>query len=143
MHEFKAVKVISQPLHVLFDIVRDIEKYPEFVPWCLEAKVLTEEGNEMTAQLKVGTSFISESYTSNITLTPLKRIESTCHSGPLKSLKNTWEFQDLDGKTEVTLVCSFELSSFILNVMMSKFVQDIGSKMIAAFEKRAHAYGEK
>jgi coenzyme Q-binding protein COQ10 len=137
MIEFKATKILPVKIENLFKIVEDIEKYPEFVPWCLGAKVIERGENTLKAQLSVGTSLLSDTYISHVVLTPPFSIESTCDSGPLKSLKNVWEFKETPQGTQTTLTCTFELSSFFLNALMSRLVKDIGSKMIDAFEKRA------
>ena len=141
MIEFKSTKLISIPLEDLFEIVKDVEKYPEFVPWCLESKILEKQDTFMKVQLKVGTGMLTDSYISDVTLIPYSKIESTCNCGPLKSLKNTWDFQKTPEGTNVTLTCTFELSSFFLNSLMKKFIQDIGEKMIQAFQERAKKSG--
>jgi coenzyme Q-binding protein COQ10 len=136
MIEFKAIKILNVPIETLFNIVADIDQYPQFVPWCLGAVVI-KNGDNINAQLKVGTPVFNNSYTSNVILTPYSKIQSTCDSGPLKSLKNIWEFRQIENGVEAKLMCTFELSSFFLNAMMSKLIKEIASKMIDAFEKRA------
>jgi coenzyme Q-binding protein COQ10 len=137
MIRFEATKTLKIPLKLLFEIVSDIDRYPEFVPWCLDAKV-SRENEKITANLTVGTSFLKNSYDSDVVLTPYSKIESVCASGPLKSLKNTWDFKESEEGVHVHLLCTFELSSFLFQGMMKKMIDDIGSKMIEAFEKRAH-----
>ncbi len=137
MIQFEATKVLKVPLKLLFEIVSDIDRYPEFVPWCLDAKVL-KENDKITAQLTVGTSFLKNSYVSDVKLIPYSRIESVGSSGPLKSLKNIWEFKETEEGVHVHLLCTFELSSFLFHGMMKKMIDEVGSKMIEAFEKRAN-----
>ena len=137
MIQYKAVRTLKNPIEQLFEIVKDVEKYPEFVPWCLDAQILSHFEDGMNVRLKVGSSFLSDSYVSKVLFFPPFRIESTCDSGSLKSLKNVWLFKQVEEGTQATLTCSFELESFLLNTLMTGIVQDIGSKMIAAFEQRA------
>ncbi len=140
MIEFKSTKLLPLNIKALFEIVADVDSYPQFVPWCLEAKVLERQETFMKAQLNVGTGMFTDTYISDVTLTPYSKIESTCNSGPLKSLKNTWNFEEAPEGTKVTLTCTFELSSFFLNTLMRGLIEDIGSKMIKAFEERTRNF---
>ena len=124
-------------------MVLDIEKYPEFVPWCLEGEILQkkEESSviEITANLTIGKSFFNETYKSFVIYK--KKLDSilvTNINGPLKHLENNWHFKKVDKNTSIIdFSIDFELKNRVLNVIMLKSF-DIGLKKIAdAFEKRA------
>ena len=123
-------------------MVLDIEKYPEFVPWCLSGKIYSknDKGNEIEiiADLKIGKSFFNETYKSFVTYNKSSdSIYVTNMEGPLKHLENKWIFKDKGGNSEVNFQVDFELKNKILNIFMSKSF-NIGLKKIAfAFEKRA------
>ena len=126
----------------LVDMVLDIKKYPEFVPWCLDAKIheKVNKGDiiEIKADLTIGKNFFNETYKS---LVIYKKLSDSIHvtnmNGPLKHLENNWFFKQKGKKSEVDFHVNFELKNKILNTLMIKSF-DIGLKKIAnAFEKRA------
>ena len=126
----------------LIKMVLDIEKYPEFVPWCLNGKIYNkiDKGNitEITADLTIGKNFFNETYKSFIIYDKsADSIHVTNIEGPLKYLDNKWFFKQIGNNSEVDFRIDFELKNKILNVLMSKSF-DIGLRKIAdAFEKRA------
>ena len=126
----------------LIKMVLNIEKYPEFVPWCISSKVhnKNEKNNkiEITADLTIGKSFFKETYKSLVVYDKLSHIiHVTNINGPLKYLENKWFFEQKGPNSEVIFQINFELKNKILNLLMIKTF-DIGLKKIAnAFEKRA------
>ena len=135
-------KIIPCSKDNLIAMVLDIEKYPEFVPWCLGGKIhdKIDKGNiiEITAELTIGKSFFSETYKSFVIYDKSKdSIDVTNVGGPLKHLENKWFFRQTGNSSEVDFHIDFELKNKILNVLMIKTF-DIGLKKIAdAFGKRA------
>ena len=123
-------------------MVLDIEKYPEFVPWCLNGKIHTknDKGNkiEIIADLTIGKSFFNETYKSSVIYNKSSdSIHVTNIDGPLKHLENKWYFKEKGKNSEVDFHVDFELKNKILNILMIKSF-DRGLKKIAdAFEKRA------
>ena len=126
----------------LIKMVLDIEKYPEFIPWCLNSKIhsTSDKGNqiEITADLTIGKSFFNETYKSFIIYNKSSdSIQVTNMNGPLKHLENKWLFKQSGNNSEVDFYVDFELKNKILNLLMIKTF-DFGLKKIAdAFEKRA------
>jgi coenzyme Q-binding protein COQ10 len=135
-------KIISCKKNQLIEMVLDIEKYPEFVPWCIKSKIYEkkEKGNkiEITADLTIGKSFFNETYKSFVIYNKdSDSILVTNIYGPLKYLENKWFFKQVGKKSEIDFQIDFELKSKLLNLLMVKSF-DIGLKKIAeAFEKRA------
>ena len=123
-------------------MVLDIEKYPEFVPWCIGAKIYTKNDKgdkiEITADLTIGKSFFKQTYKSFVIYDKSKdSIHVTNIHGPLKHIENKWFFRKIDNNSEVEFHVDFELKNEILNILMQKSF-DIGLKKIAdAFEKRS------
>ena len=132
----------------LIEMVLDIEKYPEFLPWCLDGKIhdKTEKGEviEIKADLTIGKSFFRSTYKSFVIYNKLEdSIHVTNINGPLKHLENTWIFRQDGNSSEVEFHIDFELKNKILNVLIIKYF-DLGLKKIAsAFEKRAIQLFEK
>ena len=126
----------------LIEMVLDIEKYPEFVPWCLDSKIhdIIDNGDkiEIKADLTIGKSFFRDTYKSFVIYyKSVDSIHVTNIDGPLKHLENKWLFKQDGDSSEVEFHVDFELKNKILNVLMIKSF-DIGLKKIAdAFEKRA------
>jgi len=141
-------KEISCSKENLIKMVLDIEKYPEFIPWCLNGKIhskITKEDKiEITADLTIGKNFFNETYKSMVVYDKTSDlIHVTNINGPLKHLENRWYFKQKGKNSEVDFHIDFELKNKILNTLMSKSF-DIGLKKIAeAFEKRAIELSKK
>ena len=132
----------------LIEMVLDIEKYPEFVPWCLDGKIHDKidigDTIEIKADLTIGKSFFRDTYKSFVIYNKQEdQIHVTNINGPLKHLENEWFFRQDGDSSEVEFQVDFELKNKILNVLMIKSF-DLGLKKIAdAFEKRAIQLFEK
>ena len=126
----------------LIKMVLDIEKYPEFVPWCLGSKIHNKidkgETIEIKADLTIGKSFFRDTYKSLVIYNKSEdTIRVTNIDGPLKHLENNWFFRQDGDLSEVEFHVDFELKNKILNILMTKSF-DLGLKRIGnAFEKRA------
>ena len=126
----------------LIKMVLDIERYPEFVPWCLDGKIHSKKDKgdkiEIIADLTIGKSFFNETYKSFVIYEKsTNSIHVTNIKGPLKYLENKWLFTQKGKNSEIDFHVDFELKNKILNMLMVKSF-DIGLKKIAeAFEKRA------
>ena len=137
-------KKISCSKENLIKMVLDIERYPEFVPWCLNSKIHNkiDKGNivEIIADLTIGKSFFRDTYKSFVIYNKSSdTIHVTNIDGPLKHLENKWFFKQIGENSEVDFHVVFELKNKILNILMIKFF-DLGLKKIAnAFEKRANS----
>jgi len=135
-------KIISCRKKDLIDMVLDIDKYNEFVPWCLESKVHekneTKEGVEIRADLKVGKKFLNETYSSLVLYSkPKDLISVTNIDGPLKYLKNEWKFKEVNSKTMLDFSIEFELKNSLLNLIMKRSFNIGLNKIAEAFEQRA------
>jgi len=132
----------------LIEMVLDIEKYPEFIPWCLNGKIhdKIDKGDtiEIKADLTIGKSFFKDTYKSFVIYNKSEdSIHVTNINGPLKHLENEWFFRQDGDSSEVEFQVDFELKNKILNILMIKSF-DLGLKKIAdAFEKRAIQLFEK
>ena len=126
----------------LIDLVLDVEKYPSFVPFCLDAKVYEkkEKGDLllMVADLTIGKGPLKDTYKSDVKYDKKKdSIHVTNLDGPLKHLENRWHFQEENKITQVSFEVDFELKNDFLNIIMTKSFQFGLDKIADAFEKRA------
>jgi len=136
-------KIIHCNKKNLINMVLDIEKYPDFVPWCLEGKINkkldSEDFIEIKADLKVGKKFINETYSSLVLYSKKKdTIIATNIEGPLKYLKNEWKFIEINNNTQLEFNIDFELKNSFLNIIMKNSFNFGLNKIADAFEDRAN-----
>ena len=125
----------------LFAMVADVEKYPEFLPWCLACRITKPLENQIfMADLIIGYKFVREKFTSRVTLTPDRAIRVEYLDGPLKYLSNEWDFIDNgDGTTTIDFYVDFEFKNPLFQRMMGVFFNELVRRMVGAFEDRARA----
>ena len=126
----------------LIDLVLDIEKYPEFVPFCVAAKVYEKKDKDnlllIVADLTIGKGPFKDTYKSDVQYNKKEDlIFVTNHEGPLKHLENTWLFKEQNNITEVSFDVDFELKNEFLNLVMTKSFQFALDRIAEAFQKRA------
>ena len=132
----------------LIDLVLDIEKYPTFVPFCLDAKVYEkkEQGDLLliVADLTIGKGPFKDTYKSDVKFNKKEDfIYVTNLEGPLKHLDNKWKFKEEKKITEVSFEVDFELKNDFLNIVMTKSFQFGLDKIADAFQKRAEELFKK
>ena len=126
----------------LIDLVLDIEKYPEFVPFCLDARIY-ERNNEgdlvlIIADLTIGKGPFKDTYKSDVQFNRKDNsIKVTNIGGPLNHLENTWHFKEQENGTEISFDIDFEIENKFLNIVMTKSFQFGLDKIADAFQKRA------
>jgi len=135
-------KIIPCQKKQLIEMVLDIEKYPEFVPWCIEGKVYdkNETADLITfkGDLRVGKSILNETFSSHVSFFKEKdKIIVTNLNGPLKHLKNEWNFKEVNNATQLEFFIDFELKNPILNSIMKKSFELGLNKIAKSFEERA------
>ena len=141
-------KLIECKKEQLIDLVLDIEKYPEFVPFCMGAKVYEkkEKGNLLliVGDLTIGKGPFIDTYKSDVKYNKKEdSIFVTNLEGPLKHLKNTWYFKEENNMTEVSFEVDFELKNEFLNIVMTKSFQFALNKIADAFQIRAEKLFKK
>lgn len=122
----------------IFDLVADVEKYPDFLPWVISAKIISREDNKFIADLEIGYKIIRTSYRSEVILTPHQTIDINYVDGPFRYLNNHWHFKEL-GETlmEVDFFIDFDFQSSYLQILLQSTFTEVVKRMIQAFEKRA------
>jgi coenzyme Q-binding protein COQ10 len=129
----------------LFDLVADIERYPEFLPWCMAARIRKREGNVVFADLVIGFKVFRERFTSKVVLAPDgRRVDVSYMQGPFKYLNNHWIFKDHPEGCVIDFYVDFEFHSRILQKAIEVLFHEAVRRMVAAFEARAKAlYGTR
>ena len=135
-------KLIECKKEQLIDLVLDIEKYPKFVPFCIDAKVYEkkEQDNSLLiiADLTIGKGPFKDTYKSYVRFNNKEdSIFVTNLDGPLKYLENTWHFKQKKNITEISFEVDFELKNELLNIVMKKSFQFALDRIAEAFQKRA------
>ncbi len=123
----------------LFDLVADVARYPEFLPWCLSARIIRREGDTFYADLIIGYgTLVREKFTSRVVLDRPNAIRVEYLKGPMKHLSNKWEFiAEADGGCTIDFYVDFEFRNALFQKLMGVFFNEIVRRMVAAFEQRA------
>jgi len=132
-------KLLPYTREQLFDLVADIERYPEFLPWCVGARIRERKDNEIVGDLLIGYKMVRERFTSRVVLSRPDRIDVSYSEGPFKYLNNHWLFlPQNDGQCLIDFYVDFEFRSKMLQKIMEMFFNEAVKRMVAAFEARAH-----
>ena len=123
----------------LYDLVADVEKYPEFLPWCIGARVRDRQPDVLIADLVIGFKGFRDGFTSRVTLNrPEMRIDVAYLDGPFRYLNNHWVFRELaDGGCEIDFFVDFEFRSRLLQRIIGVLFNEAVRRMVDAFESRA------
>jgi coenzyme Q-binding protein COQ10 len=122
----------------MFDLVADIDTYPQFLPWCLAAHIRQRQNNVLHADLVIGYKMLREKFGSRVTLDYQNmEIRVEYLSGPMRYLKNVWRFLPHQDGCLIDFDVDFEFRSVLLQRMMGLFFHEAVKRMVQAFEKRA------
>lgn len=126
----------------LFDLVADVGRYPEFLPWCVGARVRTRTEAEMVADLTIGFGPFREGFTSRVALHRPEKIGVRYENGPFRYLTNQWRFEPTATGCRVHFHVDFEFRSKLLQVAIGAVFHEAVRRMVAAFLTRARTvYG--
>jgi ribosome-associated toxin RatA of RatAB toxin-antitoxin module len=128
----------------MFELVNDIEAYPEFLPWCRTARVLQRDERQIRACLAVAKGRIEKSFTTLNVLQPDRQIDMRLVEGPFRKLDGLWRFEPVAEGCHVSLDMSFELSSKIMAVTLGPVFNQAANMLVDAFVQRAQeVYGRR
>lgn len=131
-------RVIPHPPEQLFDLVADVERYPEFLPWCIGARIKRRDGGVLYAYLVIGYKMIRERFTSKVD--PQRdrlRIDVTYTEGPFRYLNNHWVFEPHPEGCMIDFYVDFEFHNRMLQGVIGLFFNEAVKRMVQAFEARA------
>ena len=138
-------EIVNHSAKKLFDIVIDIESYPEYIPWCTRMVVNERKDNEIFADMYVQYKFIlAQKFGSYIKFDSNKLIIETSYiKGPLKDLKTNWRFEEInDTKSKIIFDVNFEFKNYLHQKVAETFFPLIESKMIRSFKVRADSFSD-
>lgn len=134
----KEKRLLPYSAQQLFDLVIDIERYPEFLPWCLGARVRSRKEELIVADLIIGFKVFRERFTSRVMPNAVEqRIDVTYAEGPFKYLENHWVFEEHPEGCEIDFYVDFEFRSKLLQRVIETLFHEAVRRMVAAFETRA------
>ena len=135
-------KLLPYSPEQMWDLVADVDCYPQFLPWCAGAKVRSRSETELVADLTIGFGPFRESFTSRVTLDRPRRIEVTYENGPFRYLNNQWTFEPDPKGCRVSFFVDFEFKSRLLQKAIGVVFNEAVRRMVNAFLKRARdVYG--
>lgn len=128
----------------LYALVADVARYPEFLPWCVGARILKRTEDELWADLMIGFKMFRETFTSRVKLLP-GVIEVEYVKGPLKHLQNHWAFlPEPNGHCTIDFSVDFEFKNQLFEKLVGALFTEAVHRMVLAFEKRAQeVYGAR
>ena len=137
-------RVLPYTSEQLFDLVADVERYPEFLPWCIAVRVRERKPDLVVAETLIGFKMVRERFTSRVELKRPSCIDVTFAEGPFRYLNNHWVFTELpDGGCEIDFFVDFEFRSAILQKLIGLLFNEAVRRMVTAFEGRAkQLYGD-
>jgi coenzyme Q-binding protein COQ10 len=131
-------RVLPYTQEQLFDLVADVQRYPEFLPWCLGARIRERRGDTILADLLIGFRMVRERFTSKVELKRPNRIDVAYSEGPFRYLANHWTFTSTaDGGCCIDFFVDFEFRSRMLQKLIGVLFNEAVRRMVAAFEARA------
>ena len=130
-------RVLPYTPEQLFALVADVERYPEFLPWCVGARVRERSGNLIIADLIIGFRLFRERFTSRVALDPPRRIDVEYTEGPFRYLNNHWVFEKAPGGCRIDFFVDFEFKSRLMQKLIEVLFSEAVRRMVGAFEKRA------
>ncbi|MBL8637086.1 MAG: type II toxin-antitoxin system RatA family toxin [Alphaproteobacteria bacterium] len=137
-------KSLPYPPQQMFDLVADVERYPEFLPWCCSCRIVSRQENVIMAELVIGYKLVRESFLSKVTLIRPDEIRVEYLRGPLRHLSNSWKFlPEESGGCTIDFFVDFEFRNIFFQRLMGVFFNEIVRRMVSAFEERARSLYKK
>lgn len=128
----------------MFDLVKDVERYQAFLPWCGGSEKISDENNRICGRIIVERMGVRQAFSTCNTYTEPTRMDIELMEGPFKSLHGGWDFIALrEDACKVVLTLDFEFSNRLMNAAFGKVFHQIANTMVESFSKRAREiYGE-
>ena len=144
MPHYQDKKILPYQPEQLFDMVLDINAYKDFLPWCRRSEIIDHipEKNVLYASVTAGYLVYSEMYVSKVTYEKPRKIHAEYVEGPFKTLYTSWTFEEHPKGCELQFEVHFEFSASVLNALASHVLDQISTRMVEAFVRRAqYLYG--
>lgn len=134
----REVRRLPYSAEQMFDLVADVARYPEFLPWVVATRIKSDSETEMVADMLVGFNALREKFTSKVEKRRAEYIEVIYLDGPMRDLDNVWQFRPLpEGGCEVDFLVEFTFRNALFARLAGQYFDRAFRKMVTAFEKRA------
>lgn len=138
MPKHSETRILPHAPRQVYDVVADIGRYPEFLPWCVGARIISSNDVQVTADLLIGFKMFRERFRSQVDLNPADLIIDVAYvEGPMKYLENHWHFRPHEDGCAVEFHVDFEFRSILLRKAIQPLFHEAVRRMVAAFEGRA------
>lgn len=144
MPSIRESRELDYSAEAMFDLVADVRRYPEFLPWIVATRVRSDSETEMVADMMVGFKALREKFTSKVKKDRPERIAVEYVDGPLSHLENTWHFEPLGpNRCRIDFCVDFTFRNAVFEALAGQYLDRAFRKMVGAFEERARQlYGE-
>ena len=131
--KIKKEAIILEDIEKVFNIVNRVDLYKNFVPYCVDSIIITEENNQMKARLDFNIKGLKTTFTTQNIIENNKIIQMKLVDGPFKYLDGEWKFTEIDDKTLIELKINYEVQSKIIDYTISKSLEKIMDYLVKAF----------
>src|SRR5690554_3322527 len=130
--------ILPYPAQQLYQMVNDVERYPEFLPWCSETRLISADDTSMCAEVTASRAGLSHSFVTSNQLVPNERVEINLVKGPFKHLHGIWEFKQLsEAACKMSLELEFDYSGMLIKATLGTLFTHAANTMVDAFCQRA------
>ncbi len=138
MYKIERSALVKHSAINMFHLVNDIAAYPEFLKWCKSSRVLSDHGQELTAELEISWKVLHKKFSTRNMLEEGETIRIALLTGPFKSMEGVWHFKQLrDDACKVTMDIEFEFKNSVSNFVFSGIFNQICGALMASFIARA------
>jgi ribosome-associated toxin RatA of RatAB toxin-antitoxin module len=138
MREVTRSALVGLPPQRLYELIVDVERYPEFVPGCSRARIESQSGDEVVATLGIRRGVLDTEFTTRNRLVPGRSLTMRLERGPFKMLEGVWTVEPVgDAGSNVTLRLRFELENRLAGLMMGPMFEETAASLVDAFVVRA------
>ncbi len=145
MNSIRRSLLVSYSAHEMFALVDDIPAYPQFLPWCSGARILSREGDTVIAAIDIAYGGVHKTFTTRNLHQKDKMIEIRLLDGPFSYLQGFWQFSALAPQaSKIALCLDFEVANRLLAMVLTPVFTNIANQLVDSFHRRARAlYGER
>ncbi|BBB23959.1 conserved hypothetical protein [Isorropodon fossajaponicum endosymbiont JTNG4] len=143
MHHISKNAIVAYSCEQLYQLVNQVNQYPEFLNWCSDASILKQSDGQIIASVKINKGSFNQTFTTINTLTPHQKIDMQLKEGPFKHLSGAWIFTKLSNSVcKIELNLEFGFSSKLVGIAISPIFTSIANSQLDAFIARAkQVYG--
>ena len=138
MPGIRETRTLPYSAEQMFDLVADVARYPEFLPWVVATRVRSDDGSELVADMLVGFKALREKFTSRVLKNRPDRLEVIYVDGPMRDLDNVWHFRTSPGGCEIDFCVDFTFKNKMFEMLAGQYFDRAFRKLVAAFETRAN-----